>query len=96
MHKNISLHFVPSRHPAGEPLDSYLSNKMLEICLCQSIMKRYPVVKGLKAENNLSNGHSQQNYIIVDAGRNDLERKKAKIEKTMVSLLQEKKKVVKK
>lgn len=38
----------------------------------------------------------QQNYIFVDAARNHLERKKGKIEKTTLSLHQEKKKVVKK
>lgn len=36
-------------------------------------MKLYPTVKGLSAENKLSNGHSQQNDILLEACRGDFE-----------------------
>lgn len=91
------MHLVqPNRHPAGQQLDSYYSSKILEMCLCKWIMKLCPVTKELSAENKLSNGHSQQNYILLDACKGRFRKKNATVEKTTVLLIQGKKKVAKK
>lgn len=100
--EHVGVHSVgPNRHPAGQQLDSYYSTKILEMCLCKWIMKMCLLLKGLTAENKSANGHSQQNYILLDAGRGKFRgrRKKNKktkhatVEKTIVSLIQGKKKV---
>lgn len=83
------MHLVqPNRHPAGQQLDSYYRTKILEMCLCKWIMKLCPITKQLSAENKLSNGHSQQNYILLDACKGSFKIKNATVEKTTVSLIQ--------
>lgn len=39
------------------------------------------LLKGLTAENKLANGHSQQNYILLDAGRGKFRRRRKKKQK---------------
>lgn len=95
--EHVGVHSVqPNRHPAGQQLDSYYSTKILEMCFCKWIMKMCLLLKGLTAENKLANGHSQQNYILQDAGRGRFrseKKKHATVEKTIVSLIQGEKKV---
>lgn len=83
------MHLVkPNRRPTGQQLDSYLSTKMLEMCLSKLIMKQHRTLKVLTADNKLSIGHSQQNYIFL--------KKNATSDKTTVFIIERKKKKLQK